>query len=191
MDGAVTARWFGQERGTCRCTMRRRCGGRELDDHAKAGDLAVALEARPDDRAVEKGGPDAWATAGPRGDPLLAPRRDGVEFVGTSGKTNGRMRRRRPSRRGFGGRSNTWRHRAWRVCRKHRTGRFGGSSKTAPRTRFRQFSQNCPRKIPEGRVAASEELRRVEAIYSKSSQPSDGLQCIFSGFAPKGLLVYF
>ena len=88
-DGAVAARWFGQERGACRCTMRRRCGGRELDDHAEAGDLAVALEARPDDRAVEKGGPDAWATAGPRCDPLLAPRRDGVEFVGSSGKTNG------------------------------------------------------------------------------------------------------
>ena len=69
--------------------MRQRCGVRELDDHAEAGDLAVALEARPDDRAVEKGGPDAWATAGPRGDPLLAPRRDGVEFVGSSGKTNG------------------------------------------------------------------------------------------------------
>ena len=88
-DGAVAARWFGQERGTCRCTMRRRCGGRELDDHAEAGDLAVALEARPDDRAVEKGGPDAWATAGPRCDPFLAPRRVGVEFVGSSGKTNG------------------------------------------------------------------------------------------------------
>ena len=69
--------------------MRRCCGGRELDDHAKAGDLAVALEARPDDRAVEKGGPDAWATAGPRCDPLLAPRRNGMEFVGSSGKTNG------------------------------------------------------------------------------------------------------
>ena len=69
--------------------MRRRCGGRELDDHTKAGDLAVALEARPDDRAVEKGGPDAWATAGPRCYPLLAPRRNGVEFVGNSGKING------------------------------------------------------------------------------------------------------
>ena len=55
----------------------------------EAGDLAVALEARPDDHAVVKGGPDAWATAGPRCDPLLAPRRDGVEFVGSSGKTNG------------------------------------------------------------------------------------------------------
>jgi len=85
-DGAVAAKWFGQERGACRWTMRRRCGGRELDDHAEAGDLAVALEARPDDRAVEKGGPDAWATAGPRCDPLLTPRRDGVEFVGSSGK---------------------------------------------------------------------------------------------------------
>ena len=57
--------------------------------HAEAGDLAVALEAQPDDRKVEKGGPDAWATAGPRCDPLLAPRRDNVEFVGTSRKTNG------------------------------------------------------------------------------------------------------
>ena len=83
MDGAVAARWFGQERGACRCTMRRRCGGRELND------LVVALEARSDDRAVEKGGPDAWATAGPRCDPFLAPRRDGVEFVGSLGKTNG------------------------------------------------------------------------------------------------------
>ena len=62
---------------------------RELDDHAEAGDLAVALEARLDDCAVEKGGPDAWATAGPCCDPLLAPRRDAVEFVGGSGKTNG------------------------------------------------------------------------------------------------------
>ena len=49
----------------------------------------MALEARPNDRAVEKGGPDAWATAGPRCNPHLAPRRDGMEFVGSSGKTNG------------------------------------------------------------------------------------------------------
>ena len=69
--------------------MRRRGGGWELDDHAEAGDLAMALEAQPDDRAVEKGGPDAWATTGPCCYPLLAPRRDGVEFVGSSGKTNG------------------------------------------------------------------------------------------------------
>ena len=89
-DGVVAARWFGQERGACRCTMQRRCGDRELNDHAEAGDLAVALEARPDDRAVEKDGPDAWATAGPRCDPLLAPRQNSVEFVGSSGKTNGR-----------------------------------------------------------------------------------------------------
>ena len=61
----------------------------ELDDYVEARDLAVALEARPDDHAVEKDGPDAWATAGPRCDPLLAPRRDGVEFVGSSGQTNG------------------------------------------------------------------------------------------------------
>jgi len=70
----VAASWFGQECGACRCTMRRRSGGRELDDHAEAGDLAVALEARPGDRAVEKGGPDAWATAGPHCNPLLTPR---------------------------------------------------------------------------------------------------------------------
>ena len=68
--------------------MRRRCHGRELDDHAEERDLAVVLEARPDDCAVEKGGPDPWATAGPCCDPLLAPRRGGVEFVGSSGKTN-------------------------------------------------------------------------------------------------------
>ena len=48
---------------------------RKDDDHAEVGDLAVALEARPDDRAVDKGGPDAWATAGPCCDPLLAQRR--------------------------------------------------------------------------------------------------------------------
>ena len=83
-DGAVVARWFGQEQGMCRCTMRRRCHGRELDDLAEARDLAVALEARLDDRAVEKDSPDAWATAGPRCDPLLEPRWDGVEFVGSS-----------------------------------------------------------------------------------------------------------
>ena len=80
----MAARWFGQERGACRWTMRRCCGGWKLDDHAEAGDLAVALEARPDDYAVEKGGPDAWATAGPRSDPLMEPRRDGEEFVGSS-----------------------------------------------------------------------------------------------------------
>ena len=69
--------------------MRRHCHGRELDDHVEVRDLAVALEARPDDHEVEKDSPDAWATARPRCNPLLAPRRDGVEFVGSSGKTNG------------------------------------------------------------------------------------------------------
>ena len=82
-----------------------------------------------------------------------------------------------------------WRHRAWRVCRKHRAGRFRGSYKTTPELGFSSFPKTAPVKIPEGRVATSEELRRVEANFSKSSQPSDGLQCIFSGFAPKGLLV--
>jgi len=156
-DGAVAARWFGQERGVCRWTMRRRCGGRELDDHAEAGDLAVALEARPDDRAVEKGGPDAWATAGPRCDPLLAPRRDGVEFVGSSGKTNGwdastsakserdgdgvwmmkalgfRREVGHMATSGLAGVPETSRGKVWRFLQNR------------PRTRFRQFSQNCPR----------------------------------------------
>ena len=63
--------------------------------------------------------------------------------------------------------------------------------KTAPELGFGSFPKTAPVKIPEGRVATSEELRRVEAKFSKSSQPSDGLQCIFSVFAPKGLLVYF
>ena len=101
------------------------------------------------------------------------------------------MRRRRPSRRGSGGRSDTWRHRAWRVCRKHRAGRFGGSSKTAPELGSGSFPKTAPVKIPKGQVATSGRLRRVEANISKSSQPSDGLQCIFSGFAPKGLPVLF
>ena len=82
-----------------------------------------------------------------------------------------------------------WRHHAWRMCRKHRTGRFGDSSKTAPELGFGSFPKTAPVKIPEGHVATSEELRRVEANYSKSSQPLDRLQCIFSGFAPKGPLV--
>ena len=58
-----------------------------------------------------------------------------------------------------------------------------------PELGFGSFPKTAPVKIPEGRVAISEGLRRVEANYSKSSQPSDGLQCIFSGFAPKGFLV--
>ena len=137
--------------------MRRRCGGRELDDHAEAGDLAVALEARPDDRAVEKGGPDAWATAGPRCDPLLAPRRDGVEFVGTSGKTNGGdastsaelerdsdgvwmakvlgLRREvgHVATSGLVAEPESVRGKVWRFLQNR------------PRTRFRQFSKNFPR----------------------------------------------
>ena len=84
-----------------------------------------------------------------------------------------------------------WRHRAWRVCRKHRAVRFGGSSKTAPELSFGSFPKIVSVKIPEGHVATSEGLHRVEANFFKLSQPSDGLQCIFSGFAPKGLLVYF
>ena len=190
-DDAVGARWFGQERGACRCIMRRHCGGRELDDHAEAGDFAVALEARSDDRAVEKDGPDAWATAGPRGDPLLAPRRDGVEFVGSLGKTNGwdastsakskrvRWEVEHVATSGLAGVPET-------SC-----GKVSRFLQNRPRTRFRQFSQNCPREDCRRTLATSGRLRRVEANISKSSQPSDGLQCIFSGFAPKGLLVLF
>jgi len=171
--------------------MRRHCGGRELDDHAEARDLVVALEARPDDRAVEKGGLDAWATAGLRAIhswrqgrtawSLLVPREKPtagcvdvgqVEEVSAGGRARGVI--------GLGG-----------CARKHRAGRFRGSSKTAPELGFGSFPKTAPVKIPEGRVATSEELRRVEANFSKSSQPSDGLQCIFSCFAPKGLLVLF
>ena len=49
---------------------------RDLDDHAEAGDLAMVLEARPDDRVVEKGGPDAWAAL--RSIPGAKARRHGV-----------------------------------------------------------------------------------------------------------------
>jgi len=54
--------------------MQRHCSGRKLNHHAEAVDLAVALEAWQGDHAVEKGGPDAWATVGPHCNPLLAPR---------------------------------------------------------------------------------------------------------------------
>ena len=144
--------------------MRRRCGGRELDD------LAVALEARPDDRAVEKGGPDAWATAGPCCDSLLAPRQDGVEFVGSSGKTNGwdASTSAKSERVPAGGRTRG--DIGLGGCaRKHRAGRFRGSSKTAPELGFGSFSKTAPMKIPEGRVATLQGLRRVEANYNKSS----------------------
>ena len=92
-------------------------------------------EARAGHRAVEKGGPDAWANAGPRYDPLLAPRRDGVEFVGISGKINGwDESTSAESRRSLGGRSDMWRHRAKRMSQNHRAERVGGSL------------QNCPHK---------------------------------------------
>ena len=67
---------------------------------------------------------------------------------------------------------------------------LAGPPKPPPELGFGSFPKTAPVKIQEGRVAASEELRRVEAKFSKSSQPSDGLQCIFSSFVPKGLLVY-
>ena len=68
---------------------------------------------------------------------------------------------------------------------------LAGPPKPPPELGFGSFPKTAPVKIPEGRVATSGRLRRVEANISKSSQPSEGLQCIFSGFAPKGLLVYF
>ena len=58
-----------------------------------------------------------------------------------------------------------------------------------PRTRFRQFSQNCPR---EDSRRTRGDIRVIALGRSKLLQvvtPSDGLQCIFSGFAPKGFLV--
>ena len=162
----------------------------------------MALEARPDDRAVEKGGPDAWATAGPRCDPFLAPRRDGVEFVGSSGKTNGwdastsaesesdgdGVMDDEGARVPVGGRTRGDIGLGGCAGNIAREG-FAVPPKTAPELGFGSFPKIAPVKIPEGRVATSEGLHRVEANYSKSSQPSDGLQCIFSGFAPKGFLV--
>jgi len=82
-----------------------------------------------------------------------------------------------------------WRHRAWRVCWKHRAGSFGGSSKTAPELGFGSFPKTAPVTIPEGHMATSGRLHRVEANIFKSSWPLDDLQCIFSCFAPTGLLV--
>ena len=150
------------------------------------------------------GGPTGRLCGGEglRCDPLLVPRRDGVEFVGSSGKTNGwdvstlaksdrdgdGIRDDEGARVPAGGRTRG--DIGLGGCaRKHRAGRFRGSSKTAPELGFGSFPKTAPVKIPEGRMATSEGLRRVKAIYSKLSQPSDGLQCIFSGFAPKGLLV--
>ena len=61
--------------------------------------------------------------------------------------------------------------------------------KTASELSFGSFPKTAPVKIPEGWVATSGRLRRVEENISKSSQPLDGLQCIFCGFAPTGFLV--
>jgi len=82
-----------------------------------------------------------------------------------------------------------WRHRSWRMCRKHRAGRFGGSSKTAPELSFGSFPKTAPMKIPEGRVVTTERLHRFETNLSESSRPLDGLQCIFSCFSPTSHLV--
>ena len=135
--------------------MRRCCGDWELDDHAEAGDLAVALEARPDDRAVVKGGTDAWATAGPHCYPLLAPRQDGMEFVGSLGKTNAwdASTSAKSERDGDG----VWMTKALGLRREvghvatsgladvPETSRGKGLAipPKPPPTRFRQFSKNC------------------------------------------------
>ena len=126
-----------------------------------------------------------------------------MEFVGSSGKTNGwdASTPAKSERDGDG----VWMTKALGFRREvgHMAtsglagvpetsrGRFRGSSKTAPELGFDSFPKTAPVKIPEGRVAILEELRQVEANFSKSSQPSDGLQCIFSCFAPKGPLVLF
>ena len=141
----------------------------------------MALEAQPDDRAVEKGGPDAWATTGPRCYPLLAPRRDGVEFVGSSGKTNGwdASMLAKSERDGDG----VWMTKALGFRREvgHvATSSLAGVPETSrgkvsqflqnrSRTRFRQFSQNCPR----------EDSRRTRGdIGAIASGPSKYLQVV-------------
>ena len=53
--------------------------------------------------------------------------------------------------------------RAWRTCRKHRTGKFGGVLKTATQAGFPVFEKSEATKIPRRHVAASGRLRRVEA----------------------------
>ena len=117
----------------------------------------MALEARPNDRAVEKDSPDAWATAGLCCDQLLAPRRDGVEFVGSSGKTNGwNASTSAESERDGNG---VWMTKAlgfWREVGHVETSGLVGVPETSrgkvwrflqnrPRIRFRHFSKNCPR----------------------------------------------
>src|SRR6185503_11703630 len=102
-------------------------------------------------------------------------------------KPTARIRRLGQVGEGSGGRSDTWRHWAWRVCRKHRAGRFDGCSKTAPRTRFRQFFQNCPREDSRrtrgdirGIASGRSKLLQVVAAVGWSSM-------YLSSFAPKGL----
>ena len=53
--------------------------------------------------------------------------------------------------------------RAWRTCRKHRTGKFGGVLKTATQAGFPAFQKPGATEIPRQHVAASGRLRRVEA----------------------------
>ena len=53
--------------------------------------------------------------------------------------------------------------RAWRVCRKHHAGKFGGVLKTATQAGFPVFQKSEATKIPRRHVAASGRLRRVEA----------------------------
>src|SRR6185312_13727723 len=164
----------------CRCTMRRRCHGREFDDHAEARDLAVALEARPDDRAVEKGRVviHSWRQGGTAWSLLVAREKP------TAG-----MRRRRPSRRvfwwevghvatsGLAGVPETSRGKVWRFLQNR------------PRTWFRQFSQNCPR---EDSRRTRGDIRGIASGRSKLLQVVTAVgwsSMYLFRFAPKGLLV--
>jgi len=138
MHHAAALRWQGARRP---CGGERPCGGIGGPAGRPCGG-----EGRP--RCLGH----CWAA----GDPLLAPRRDGVEFVGTSGKTNGGdastsaelerdgdgvwMAKALGLRRevghvatsGLAAEPESVRGKVWRFLQNR------------PRTRFRQFSQNCP-----------------------------------------------
>jgi len=172
-DGAVAASRFGQERGACRCTMRRRCSGgssttmrrretlrwrwrpnRTTVRWRRTAQMLGPLLGRVAIHSWRQGG-TAWSLLVPREKPTAGCVDVGqVEEVSAGGRTRGVI--------GLGG-----------CARKHRAGRVRGSLQNRTRTRFRQFSKNCPRKIPEGRVATSRGLRRVEANFSELSRPSD------------------
>jgi len=140
------------------------------------------------------------ATAGPRCDPFLAPRRDGVEFVGTSGKTNGgdASTSAELERDGDG----VWMAKALGLRREvghvatsgladvPETSRGKGLAvpPKPPPTRFRQFSKNCPCEDPrrtrgdiEGIASNRSEHLQVITTVGRSSM-------YLFGFAPTGVL---